>query len=147
MTCTSTQNSHFLVAHIAVIRYTQVPKKNTPHTMRDKEHRYDTRRRQIFLFPPLILRSETEQEKKHRATMQNWRHLEGGEASVKRYLMTDADKERSPKDESQRFSKWRLPVAFGYLVHDCRYATLGTRCHPLSPQNQFCGDPDGKESR
>lgn len=65
--------------------------------MRDKEHRYDTRRRQIFLFPPLILRSETEQEKKHRATMQNWRHLEGGEASVKRYLMTDADKERTPK--------------------------------------------------
>ena len=28
--------------------------------------------------------------------------LEGGEASVKRYLMTDADKERSPKDESKR---------------------------------------------
>lgn len=83
----------------------QAQKQNNPHTMRDKEHRYDTRRRQIFLFPPLILRSETEQEKKHRATMQNWRHLEGGEASVKRYLMTDADKERSPKDESQRFSK------------------------------------------
>ena len=34
-TYTSTQNSHFLVAHIAVIRYTQAPKKNTPHTMRD----------------------------------------------------------------------------------------------------------------
>ena len=80
----------------------QAQKQNNPHTMRDKEHRYDTRRRQIFLFPPLILRSETEQEKKHRATMQNWRHLEGGEASVKRYLMTDANKERSPKDESQR---------------------------------------------
>ena len=34
-TYASTQNSHFLVAHITVIRYTQVPKKNTPHTMRD----------------------------------------------------------------------------------------------------------------
>ena len=30
-----------------------------------------------------------------------WRHLEEGEASAKRYLMTDADKERSPKDESK----------------------------------------------
>ena len=30
---------------------------------------------------------------------------------------------------------------------DCRLATLGTRCHSLSPQNQFCGDPDDKESR
>ena len=37
--------------------------------------------------------------------MQNWRHLEGDEASVKRYLMTDADKERSPKDESKRLLK------------------------------------------
>ena len=37
--------------------------------------------------------------------MPNWRHLEGGEASVKRYLMTDADKERSPKDESKRLLK------------------------------------------
>ena len=84
----------FLVAHIAVIRYTQVPKKNTPHTMRDKEHRYDTRRRQIFLFPPLILRSETEQEKKHRAMMQNWRHLEGGSITI--YA-------KNPEDYSSRF--------------------------------------------
>ena len=37
--------------------------------------------------------------------MQNWRHLEGDEAPVKRYLMTDADKERSPKDESKRLLK------------------------------------------
>ena len=56
--------------------------KEHPAYMRDKEHRYDTRRRQIFLFPPLILRSETEQEKKHRATMQNWRHLEGGSIAI-----------------------------------------------------------------
>ena len=51
------------------------------------------------------MRSETEQEKKQRATMQNWRHLEGDEAPVKRYLMTDAYKERSPKDESKRLLK------------------------------------------
>lgn len=38
-TYTSTQNSHFLVAHIAVIRYTQAPKKNTPHTMRDNRRK------------------------------------------------------------------------------------------------------------
>ena len=31
--------------------------------------------------------------------------MEGGEASVKRYLMTNADKERSPKDESKRLLK------------------------------------------
>ena len=37
--------------------------------------------------------------------MQNWRHLEGDEAPVKRYLMTDAYKERSPKDESKRLLK------------------------------------------
>jgi len=37
--------------------------------------------------------------------MQNWRHLEGDEASIKRYLMTDADKERSAKDESKRLLK------------------------------------------
>lgn len=35
----------------------------------------------------------------------NWRHLEGDEASVKRYLMTDAYKERSPKDESKKLLK------------------------------------------
>ena len=37
--------------------------------------------------------------------MQNWRHLEGDEAPVKRYLMTDAYKERSPKDESKSLLK------------------------------------------
>ena len=31
--------------------------------------------------------------------------MEGGEASAKRYLLTYADKERSPKDESKRLLK------------------------------------------
>ena len=41
-TYTSTQNSHFLVAHIAVIRYTQAPQKTTPHTMRDNRQKKKT---------------------------------------------------------------------------------------------------------
>ena len=70
----------------------------------------------IFSFPRLI-----------RCSLRYWRHLEGGEASVKRYLMTDADKERSPKDESKRLLKVAmLPTVF--ISYHSRYHFLCPRC-------------------
>ena len=46
--------------------------------------------------------------------MQNWRHLEGDEAPVKRYLMTDAYKERTPK------TNLRGSQSGGYSCSMCR---------------------------
>lgn len=60
-TYTSTQNSHFLVAHIAVIRYTQAPKNNTPHTMRDQLTKGEKRANGDSAHR--TQRNETEQEK------------------------------------------------------------------------------------